>query len=190
MADLFAERGYTTVLLDLFNGDPVPLNRPGGFDLQTWLKQGSDGNNPHTAPYVDAIVEAGIKYIKTLGVTKLGAVGYCFGAKVSFFFFYGTESQTISSFFWLAVFSNTFHSTLFVITSTASTSASSRTLLLSRRRNSLPSAALCPLLPLKRTASSPRRSVTDPRRFSRRPSSRIRLICFLARSTGLRCAGT
>jgi dienelactone hydrolase len=82
MADLFAEKGYTTVVLDLFNGDPMPLNRPEGFDLMAWLTKGSDGNNPHTAQYVDPIVEAGIKYIKGLGVRKLGAVGYCFGAKV------------------------------------------------------------------------------------------------------------
>lgn len=82
MADLFAEYGYTTIVLDLFNGDPVGVNRPEGFDLMTWLKQGSDGNNPHTVPYVDPIVEAGIKYIKSLGVKRVGAVGYCFGAKV------------------------------------------------------------------------------------------------------------
>ncbi|KAG5984812.1 hypothetical protein E4U55_003030 [Claviceps digitariae] len=81
MADLFAEHGYTTVVLDLFNGDPITLNRPDGFDFMKWLTEGSDGKNPHTPPHVDPIVEAGIKYIKGLGVTKLGAVGYCFGAK-------------------------------------------------------------------------------------------------------------
>lgn len=81
MADQYAEKGYTTVVLDLFNGDPVKLNRPEGFDIMKWVYQGSDGNNPHTPPYVDAIIEAGIKYIKSLGVTKLGAVGYCFGGK-------------------------------------------------------------------------------------------------------------
>ncbi|GAB0132250.1 hypothetical protein EsDP_00000691 [Epichloe bromicola] len=81
MADLFAESGYTTVVVDLFNGEPVKLNRPEGFDIMKWLTEGSDGNNPHTPPHVDPIVEAGIKYIKGLGVTKLGAVGYCFGAK-------------------------------------------------------------------------------------------------------------
>ncbi|KAG6222112.1 hypothetical protein E4U34_001593 [Claviceps purpurea] len=81
MADLFAENGYTTVVLDLFNGDPVKLNAPEGFNIMTWLTEGSDGKNPHTPPFVDPIVEAGIKYIKGLGVTKLGAVGYCFGAK-------------------------------------------------------------------------------------------------------------
>ncbi|KAK2591752.1 hypothetical protein QQS21_010542 [Conoideocrella luteorostrata] len=81
MADLFAEYGYITVIPDLFNGDPVKLNRSEGFDLFKWLNEGSDGKNPHTTAYVDPIVEAGIKYIKGLGVTKLGAVGYCFGGK-------------------------------------------------------------------------------------------------------------
>ncbi|OAQ74200.1 dienelactone hydrolase [Pochonia chlamydosporia 170] len=81
MADQFAECGYTTVVIDPFNGDPVPLNRPEGFDLMSWLNGGSDGKNPHTVPYVDPIVEAGIKYMKGLGVKRVGAVGYCFGAK-------------------------------------------------------------------------------------------------------------
>lgn len=81
IADQFARRGYTTVVLDVFNGDPVKLERPAGFDIMAWLARGSDGDNPHTAAYVDPIVEAGIKYVKQLGVDKLGAVGYCFGAK-------------------------------------------------------------------------------------------------------------
>ncbi|KID67011.1 dienelactone hydrolase, partial [Metarhizium hybridum] len=68
MADLFAEQGYVTVMLDLFNGDPVKLNNePAGFDIMTWLNKGTDRNNPHTVPYVDPIIEAGIKYIKALG---------------------------------------------------------------------------------------------------------------------------
>ncbi|KAG6040654.1 hypothetical protein E4U41_007555 [Claviceps citrina] len=82
MADLFAEHGYTTVVLDLFNGDPVRLNRPDGFDMMKWLTGGSDGRNAHTPPFVDPIVAAGIRYMRgSLGVTKLGAVGYCFGGK-------------------------------------------------------------------------------------------------------------
>lgn len=89
MADLFAQKGYTTVLLDLFNGDPVPLNMHEGFDLMSWLYKGTDGNNPHTLDHVGPIVEAGIKYMKELGVTKLGAVGYCFGGKVNHDMFCG-----------------------------------------------------------------------------------------------------
>ncbi|KAL2018426.1 hypothetical protein VTK56DRAFT_845 [Thermocarpiscus australiensis] len=82
IADQFAANGYLTLLLDVFNGDPLPLNRPADFDFMAWLAKGSDGNNPHTKEYVDPIVVDGIKELKEkYGVKKLGAVGYCFGAK-------------------------------------------------------------------------------------------------------------
>lgn len=65
---------------DLFRGDPVPLNRPEGFDLMEWLSKGGPdgkGHGPHT---VDPIVEKVIKEMKdNLGVKKIGSVGYCFG---------------------------------------------------------------------------------------------------------------
>ena len=83
MADQFAANGYHTLVLDVFNGDPLSLNRPEGFDFAKWLSVGSDGKNPHTKEAVDPIVEATIKTLKEKhGVKKIGAVGYCFGAKV------------------------------------------------------------------------------------------------------------
>jgi dienelactone hydrolase len=83
MADQFAANGYLTMVIDVFNGDPLSLNRPEGFDFMKWLSEGSDGKNPHTMEAVDPIVEAAIKTLKEKhGITKLGAVGYCFGAKV------------------------------------------------------------------------------------------------------------
>lgn len=82
IADQFAANGYLTLLLDVFNGDPLSLNRPEGFDFMGWLQNGSDGKNPHTKEAVDPIVLDGIKTLQgEYGVTKLGAVGYCFGAK-------------------------------------------------------------------------------------------------------------
>ncbi|KAL2134010.1 hypothetical protein VTI74DRAFT_1215 [Chaetomium olivicolor] len=82
IADQFAANGYLTLLLDVFNGDPVSLNRPPGFDIMDWLARGSDGNNPHTKEAVDPIVVDGIKALKEeYGIQKIGAVGYCFGAK-------------------------------------------------------------------------------------------------------------
>ncbi len=78
MADQFAANGYYTVIPDLFNGDPVKLNRPEGFQIMEWLTKGTSGNNPHTAEYVDPIIEKSIKFLKDKGYKKIGAVGYCF----------------------------------------------------------------------------------------------------------------
>lgn len=67
---------YFAAIPDLFNGDPVLLNRPVGFDVMAWLKNG------HTVKDVDPIVETLIKELKSkYGVKKLGGVGYCFGGK-------------------------------------------------------------------------------------------------------------
>jgi dienelactone hydrolase len=60
---------------DLFGGDPIPLNRPEGFDFPQWLgKHGTDKVDPIIAKSIE---EMRGKY----GVKNLGAVGYCFGAK-------------------------------------------------------------------------------------------------------------
>ncbi|KAI1211142.1 dienelactone hydrolase [Annulohypoxylon truncatum] len=82
IADQFAERGYLTLIIDPFKGDALSLNRPDGFDFVSWLTKGSNGQNPHTTEAVDPIIEEAIKYLKDAHhVKKLGAVGYCFGAK-------------------------------------------------------------------------------------------------------------
>lgn len=82
IADQFAANGYQTLIVDVFNGDPVAINPPEGFDIMQWLTQGSSGDNPHTPPAVDPIVELAIQWLKEeKGAKKLGAVGYCFGAK-------------------------------------------------------------------------------------------------------------
>lgn len=84
MADDFAANGYYTLIIDVFNGDPLALNRPDDFDFMKWLSGGSDGKNPHTKEHVDPIVELSLKYLKDQGFTKIGGLGYCFGAKVRF----------------------------------------------------------------------------------------------------------
>jgi dienelactone hydrolase len=78
MADQFAANGYYTLIPDLFNGDPLSLNRPEGFDFMAWLTKGTGGNNPHTTEQVDPIVEKSIAYLKEQGYKKIGSVGYCF----------------------------------------------------------------------------------------------------------------
>lgn len=78
MADQYAANGYYTIIPDLFNGDPIPLNRPEGFNLMEWLTKGTGGNNPHTYKAVDPIVQKSIEYLKEQGFKKIGSVGYCF----------------------------------------------------------------------------------------------------------------
>jgi dienelactone hydrolase len=85
LADQFAASGYPTLVLDVLNGDPAPSNFHSipGFDLQRWILEGTGGKNPHTTDAVDPIVSTAVKFIREeFGAKKIGAVGYCFGAKV------------------------------------------------------------------------------------------------------------
>ncbi|KAJ5988296.1 Sterol O-acyltransferase ACAT/DAG/ARE [Penicillium waksmanii] len=81
IADQFAANGYFVVMPDLFHGDPidpVPENRPPGFDLMKWL----NGPPGHLTERVDPVVKAVLKEMKSnLGCERIGGVGYCFGAK-------------------------------------------------------------------------------------------------------------
>lgn len=83
IADQYAAAGYLTLIVDVMNGDALPIDfNPAGFDFPKFLAGGSSGDNPHTPEAVDAVVQAGIQYLKEeKKVTKLGSVGYCFGAK-------------------------------------------------------------------------------------------------------------
>lgn len=83
LVDQFAANGYTCLMPDLFNGDKLPEPMPADFDIMGWITKGTGGENPHTAEAVDPVVVAGIEALKGMGATKIGAVGYCFGAKVS-----------------------------------------------------------------------------------------------------------
>lgn len=82
IADQFAANGYFVAMPDLFEGDPIPLNRPEGFDIMQWLQKSGPEGKGHGPGQVDPIVETVIKELRsTYGVKKLGSVGYCFGAK-------------------------------------------------------------------------------------------------------------
>ncbi|KAH8800188.1 dienelactone hydrolase family protein [Xylogone sp. PMI_703] len=77
LADNFADRGYLTLIPDLFDDDAVPIKSrlEKGFDLSSWLAK-------HPIENVDVIVQKFIDYLKTIVKTKfIGGVGYCFGGK-------------------------------------------------------------------------------------------------------------
>lgn len=76
IADQLAANGYFVVMPDLFHGDPVPLNRPDGFDLMAWL----NGPPGHLLNRVEPVVQAVVKEMRSsLGCERIGAIGYCFG---------------------------------------------------------------------------------------------------------------
>jgi dienelactone hydrolase len=80
IADQLAANGYFVVMPDLFHGDPVPLNRPAGWDLMAWL----NGPPGHLLPRVEPVVKAVFAEMKSsFGCERIGAIGYCFGVGLS-----------------------------------------------------------------------------------------------------------
>ncbi|KAJ5374571.1 hypothetical protein N7517_006577 [Penicillium concentricum] len=77
LADEYANNGYLTIMPDLFQGDKISVSdmESGKADLPAWFPN-------HQPANVEPIIESTIKYAReTLGVKKIGAVGYCFGGK-------------------------------------------------------------------------------------------------------------
>jgi dienelactone hydrolase len=78
MADGYAAHGYHVVMPDIFSGDPWLIDesaRPKGLTLQQWIVNHMP---EQTTPIITAVL-AGIK--SELRPEKIGAAGYCFGAK-------------------------------------------------------------------------------------------------------------
>lgn len=78
LVDEYANNGYLTVLPDLFRGGQISTDDmdTGKINIPEWIKNYQPDN-------VDPIVAKTIKYMReTLGVKKIAAVGYCFGARV------------------------------------------------------------------------------------------------------------
>jgi dienelactone hydrolase len=75
IADQFAANGYLVYMPDLFLGNPSPVNRGPDFDLAAFRAR-------NTFEVIDPIVDAAIKELReNLNVKRIGAAGYCFGAK-------------------------------------------------------------------------------------------------------------
>ena len=68
---------------DLFNGDSVALNRPSDFDIAKWTRGEYNAHkHAHMPPQIDPIIDTMLVEMRTkYNCKKVGAVGYCFGAK-------------------------------------------------------------------------------------------------------------
>ncbi|KAF7557686.1 hypothetical protein G7046_g5979 [Stylonectria norvegica] len=82
IADEFASQGYTTLIIDIFNGDAIKINELANLNLVDYIQNGRDDKGGHTTKEIDPIIKEALDYMKTeLGLQHIGAVGYCFGAK-------------------------------------------------------------------------------------------------------------
>jgi len=82
LVDDFARNGFKVIAPDYLNGDPIPADamlfgdKP-SFDIGAWFaNHGAD----KTRPTLDKVVAA----LKADGITKIGAIGYCFGGRYVF----------------------------------------------------------------------------------------------------------
>ena len=51
---------------DLFDGDPIMMNRPDGFDIMKWLNgEYHKDKKPHLPPQVDPIIDSCIIEMRT-----------------------------------------------------------------------------------------------------------------------------
>ncbi|EJF64056.1 dienelactone hydrolase endo-1,3,1,4-beta-D-glucanase [Dichomitus squalens LYAD-421 SS1] len=75
LVDDFARNGYGTIMPDLFQGDPYPVDAltRTDFDREAWRAR----HKPETwERFVDTVVQA----LQAEGVTWIATTGYCFGA--------------------------------------------------------------------------------------------------------------
>ncbi len=78
-------------LPDLFAGDALPeaeLNS-GNFDLMGWLGK-------HPAADIPGIVRPVLSALKAEGITKIAAVGYCYGGRPAFDLAIGDEVDVVA----------------------------------------------------------------------------------------------
>ncbi|KAM7197484.1 Alpha/Beta hydrolase fold [Naviculisporaceae sp. PSN 640] len=78
LADSFARAGFLTVAPDMFNNDPAP------FDLATPGFNATEWTLRHNPTAIHPILATAVAYLRSRGVTKVAAAGYCFGGRYSF----------------------------------------------------------------------------------------------------------
>lgn len=96
LADSYASHGYTVILPDLFFGDAIEMNAFSGIDLARWIEGAyNERKIAHDPASIDPVIEACVTKMRgALGLTKVGAVGYCFGAKYVVRFLGGEKART------------------------------------------------------------------------------------------------
>ncbi|WYZ43592.1 hypothetical protein EsH8_VII_000028 [Colletotrichum jinshuiense] len=78
LADSFARAGFTTVMPDIFRGDPAPHDIT--FDAAEFLAK-------HTTNVTDPVIETTIRYMREeLAFDRIAVTGYCFGGRYAFRF--------------------------------------------------------------------------------------------------------
>ncbi|CAG9992209.1 unnamed protein product [Clonostachys byssicola] len=78
LADSFARAGFTTIMPDIFRGDPAPHDIY--FDADEFLAK-------HTTNVTDPVIETTISYMRnTLRFDRIAVTGYCFGGRYAFRF--------------------------------------------------------------------------------------------------------
>ncbi|KAH7129252.1 dienelactone hydrolase [Dactylonectria macrodidyma] len=78
LADSFARAGFTTVMPDIFQGDPAPHDIT--FDAEEFLAK-------HTTNVTDPVIETTVKYMRErLYFDRIAVTGYCFGGRYAFRF--------------------------------------------------------------------------------------------------------
>ncbi|KAH9857255.1 alpha/beta-hydrolase [Lenzites betulinus] len=92
LADDFAKNGFKVVMPDLFGGDPIPkdaLNPGQTFDFMEWLGR-------HSPADIVVLIRGVLAALKADGVTKVAAIGFCFGARPAFDLAFGNELDVVA----------------------------------------------------------------------------------------------
>lgn len=75
---------------DLFEGDALPEDalNSGTFDIMSWIGK-------HSPDRVVGIIRGVLAALKADGITKIGAIGFCYGARPAFDLAYNGEVDVV-----------------------------------------------------------------------------------------------